>query len=208
MGTNRVHPSKLRELERETEPDVLARGRLPRAFFELFELLSRRRGFLREIGVELLKGIRSGVERLRERRRRVKKSSRNGVHIADAVVWGPVYRPARTSAFSAAGRTARTSSQPRPPSPPPPSRGRAASAPSSASSARGCEALSRRGRSLCARATRDSPRRRRRRGSSPSAWKTANVGVELKGVRSGVERRRGRVLKARDPGRRETPAGR
>ena len=60
-----MHPSKLRELERETEPDVLARGRLPRAFFELFELLSRRRGFLREIEVELLKGIRSGVERLR-----------------------------------------------------------------------------------------------------------------------------------------------
>jgi len=59
-----VHPSKLRELERETEPDVLARGRLPRAFFELFELLSRRRGFLREIGVEL-KGVRSGVEKLR-----------------------------------------------------------------------------------------------------------------------------------------------
>ena len=34
----------------------------------------------------------------------------------------------------------------------------------------------------------------------------ANVRVELRGVRSGVERRRGRVLKARDPGRRETPA--
>eukprot|EP00982_Pelagococcus_subviridis_P006313 30058-Pelagococcus_subviridis.AAC.6 len=31
----------------------------------------------------------------------------------------------------------------------------------------------------------------------------ANVGVELKGVRSGIERRRGRGLKARD-GRRET----
>jgi hypothetical protein len=29
--------------------------------------------------------------------------------------------------------------------------------------------------------------------------------VELKGVRSGVERRRGRASKARDPGRRETP---
>eukprot|EP00982_Pelagococcus_subviridis_P017612 31551-Pelagococcus_subviridis.AAC.12 len=33
----------------------------------------------------------------------------------------------------------------------------------------------------------------------------SDVGVELKGVRSGVVRRRGRVLKARDPGRRETP---
>ena len=33
----------------------------------------------------------------------------------------------------------------------------------------------------------------------------ANVGVELKGVRSGVERRRGRGLKARDPGRTDTP---
>jgi hypothetical protein len=30
-------------------------------------------------------------------------------------------------------------------------------------------------------------------------------GVELKGVRSGVERRRGRGLKARDPGRRDAP---
>eukprot|EP00982_Pelagococcus_subviridis_P004217 29099-Pelagococcus_subviridis.AAC.4 len=33
----------------------------------------------------------------------------------------------------------------------------------------------------------------------------ANVGVELKGVRSGVERRRGRGLKAMDPGRRDAP---
>eukprot|EP00982_Pelagococcus_subviridis_P005507 29665-Pelagococcus_subviridis.AAC.2 len=32
----------------------------------------------------------------------------------------------------------------------------------------------------------------------------ANVGVEFKGVRSGVERRRGRGLKAGDPGRRDT----
>ena len=32
-----------------------------------------------------------------------------------------------------------------------------------------------------------------------------DVGVKLKGVRSGVERRRGRVLKARDPGRRDAP---
>eukprot|EP00982_Pelagococcus_subviridis_P005018 29442-Pelagococcus_subviridis.AAC.12 len=33
----------------------------------------------------------------------------------------------------------------------------------------------------------------------------AKVGVESKGVRSGVERRRGRGLKGRDPGRRDTP---
>eukprot|EP00982_Pelagococcus_subviridis_P006334 30067-Pelagococcus_subviridis.AAC.3 len=33
----------------------------------------------------------------------------------------------------------------------------------------------------------------------------ANIGVELKGVRSGLERRRGRGMKPRDPGRRETP---
>eukprot|EP00982_Pelagococcus_subviridis_P005637 29750-Pelagococcus_subviridis.AAC.2 len=33
--------------------------------------------------------------------------------------------------------------------------------------------------------------------------KRANVWVELKGVRSGVERRRGRRMKARDPGRRD-----
>ena len=32
-----------------------------------------------------------------------------------------------------------------------------------------------------------------------------DVGVKLKGVRSGVERRRGRGLKARDPGRRDAP---
>jgi hypothetical protein len=40
-------------------------------------------------------------------------------------------------------------------------------------------------------------------------YERTNVGVELKGVRSGVERRRGvSGLKARDPGRRETNAGR
>ena len=56
-----------------------------------------------DVGVEL-KGVRSGVERRRgvcvgiesegpwaERNdRRERKSSRNGVHRANAVVWGPV----------------------------------------------------------------------------------------------------------------------
>jgi hypothetical protein len=37
-------------------------------------------------------------------------------------------------------------------------------------------------------------------------YEATNVGVEFKGVRSGVERRRGASgLKARDPGRRESP---
>ena len=50
----------------------------------------------------------------------------------------------------------------------------------------------------CANAGRSSPEGRSIR---------ANVGVELKGVRSGVERRRGRGLKARGDGRREMHAG-
>eukprot|EP00982_Pelagococcus_subviridis_P016665 31491-Pelagococcus_subviridis.AAC.1 len=33
-----------------------------------------------------------------------------------------------------------------------------------------------------------------------------DIGVELKGVRSGVKRCRGRGMKARDPGRRDAPA--
>jgi hypothetical protein len=36
-------------------------------------------------------------------------------------------------------------------------------------------------------------------------YEATNVGVELKGVRNGFERRRWRGLNARDPGRRETP---
>ena len=49
-----------------------------------------------------------------------------------------------------------------------------------------------------------SPRKTRPRPPSSASF-GANVGVELKGVRSGVERRRGRGLKARDPGRRDAP---
>jgi hypothetical protein len=44
---------------------------------------------------------------------------------------------------------------------------------------------------------------------SGSFYTSDDIGVELKGVRSGVERRRGvSGLKPRDPGRRETNAGR
>jgi hypothetical protein len=56
------------------------------------------------------------------------------------------------------------------------------------------------------RAHRGKQHRRRRRRVFPIR---ASVGVAFKGVRSGVERRRGvSGLKARDPGRRETRAGR
>ena len=54
----------------------------------------------------------------------------------------------------------------------------------------------------------DAPPRAARAEDSGSFYTSDDVGVELKGVRSGVERRRGvSGLKARDPGRRETNAG-
>ena len=70
-------------------------------------------------------------------------------------------------------------------------------------------------RRFLASARADAPRSGRRtakcsRGSPPEtsqgrSIRSDDVGVELKGVRSGVERRRGRGLKARDPGRRDAP---
>jgi len=52
--------------------------------------------------------------------------------------------------------------------------------------------------------SRPNPTRRTRRRASSGRSIRANVGVEFIGVRSGVERRGGRGLKARDPGRRDT----
>ena len=135
---------------------------------------------------------------------RREKSLRIGVHHADAVVWEPVYRthpspprrrrsipgsrsrrsplsrpPPRPAARAAARTASRRTRAPRPSARPPRCSRRRTLARSDTAESRSCEVRFRDG------------------------------GVELKGVRSGVERRRGvSGLKPRDPGRREANAGR
>ena len=123
---------------------------------------------------------------------RRQKSLRIGVHHANAVVWGPVYRTHLS--LSAFGLHSPTSAN------------RilfaAAVLPSNVYVA--CTAYGRTGRppmddswTRCTKVT--CPGVKSRTGRTPSLRC-----VELKGVRSGVERRRGRGLKARG-GRRESP---
>jgi len=126
--------------------------------------------------------------------RRRQKSLRNGVHHANAVVWGPVYRThlsfERLGGGELQRRLAHLLREPR-------------------VLRRGLE---RRARGPLARDSRLLSRRAQRRDLRgvlrvEGPCEATNVGVEFKGVRSGVERRRGvsGLKAARGDGRRDAP---
>ena len=128
--------------------------------------------------------------------RRGTKSLRIGVHHADAVVWEPVYR------------TRLTCGDPRGPVAPC-IRASAALARSSCAASLASSLSASSSESYPGGAGEYPPGASETRLMRVEGPYERIVGVELKGVRSGVERHRGvSGLKARDPGRRETRAGR